>query len=229
MIKAYSVLAVLAALTAISSAGDWLEGGYVGQGNYGDTRQHFTDPIFYSSGSQYTSSDPAIRQMEESMDRYSSRYATLGSSTSKSTFQSTIGKGKSASASSATAAFGQPISAAGNWHLELSDGSLLDLDLSQSGAKIFGRGIVTSKISSQWAVASGEVTGSSLNLEVVPASGLELYAISMDISRLHLPGSYTAFGANAAPITGNVMASRVVAGASWPKHDTAKNAIGNLR
>jgi hypothetical protein len=220
VIKSYSVLALLATLIAISSAGDWLEGGYVGQGSYSDTRQHFTDPIFYSSGSQYTSSDPAIRQMEESMDRYSSRYASLGSSTSKST----IGK----STSTSTAA-GQPVNLAGSWHLELSDGTFMDLDLSQSGTRVFGLGSMTSAVSAQWAVASGEITSRSLSLDVVPASGMELYVISMDISRLHLPGSYTVFKANAAQISGNVMANRVVASAAWTKHDTAKNAIGNVR
>jgi hypothetical protein len=164
--------------------------------------------------------------MEESMDRYSTRYATLGSSPSKSTFRSTIGQGKSAPVSTAAS---QPINVAGSWHLEFSDGSILDLDLSQSGVKIFGRGSLTSKTSSQWAVASGEATGSNLDLEVVPAGGVELYAISMDISRLHLPGSYTVFRANSLPLSGNVMASRVVAGNTWSAHDTAKNAIGNSR
>jgi hypothetical protein len=225
VIKSYSVVVFLATLIAISSAGDWLEGGYVGQGSYSDTRQHFTDPIFYSSGSQYTSSDPAIRQMEESMDRYSSRYASLGSSNSKST----IGKSTIAKSASPSSAAGQPVNIAGSWHLELSDGTLIDLDLSQSGSRVFGLGSMTSAISSQWAVASGEVTGSSLSLDVVPASGMELYAISMDVSRLHLPGSYSAFKANAVQISGNVMANRVAANAAWTKHDTAKNAIGNVR
>lgn len=228
MIKAYGVLALLAALIAVSSAGDWLEGGYVGQGSTSDIKKHFTDPIFYSSGGHYTSSDPAIRQMEESMDRYSSRYASLGSSTSKST----VGKATSTSTSKATSVSTvgrQVVNAAGSWHLELSDGTFLDLDLSQSGARVFGLGSMTSAVTSQWAVASGEVIGSSLRLEVVPASGMELYAISIDISRLPLPGSYTVFRANAVQISGNVVANQMVAGAAWTKHDAAKNRIGNVR
>lgn len=206
MIKAFSTLALLSALMAVSSAGDWLEGGYVGKGSYGDVRQYFTDPIFYSSGSHVTSSDPAIRQMEASMDRYSSRYASLGSSNTKST----IGKSASDRSAYAGIAGNQAVNAAGGWRLELSDGTLVDLDLSQSGARVFGPGSMKSASSSAWAVASGEVVGTVLSLDIVPAGGKELYAVSIDISRLHLPGSYTAFRAGAGQLTGNVMASRIV-------------------
>ncbi len=209
MIKVYRILALLAVFTAVSSAADWLEGGSVGRGNYGDIRQHFTDPIFYSSSSQYTSSDPAIRQMEESMDRYgsgyssgySNRYASLGATAAKSK----IGKTTS---SSVNAIGNQPLNAAGGWHMELSEGTSIDLDLHQSGSRVFGIGSMTSYTSTQWAMASGEVTGSSLRLDIIPASGTELYAISLDISRLHLPGSYTVFRANAAQSSGNVKANR---------------------
>ncbi len=31
-----------------ASAQDWLEGGYVGAPDYGEIRQYFTDPIFYT-------------------------------------------------------------------------------------------------------------------------------------------------------------------------------------
>jgi hypothetical protein len=208
VIKVYSILALLAMLAAVSCAADWLEGGSVGRGDYGEIGQHFTDPIFYStSSSYYTSSDPAIRQMEESMDRYSSRYASLGSTTAKST----IGKSAiSKPAASAITAGKQSVNAAGSWHLELSDGTSIDMDLHQSGARVFGIGSMTSFTAVQWAVASGDVTGNSLSLEVVPASGTMLYAISLDTSRLHLPGSYTVFRADAAQSSGNVKASRVV-------------------
>ncbi len=211
MIKAFSILALLVVLTAASGAADWLEGGSVGRANYGETRQYFTDPIFYSTGGSYVSSDPAIRQMEESMDRYSSRYAPLGSMTSKSmttkstTAKSTVGK----SSASASTAIMQPVNAAGSWHLELSDSTSVDLDLHQSGSRVFGLGSMTSSSAVQWAVASGEVMGGSLSLEVVPASGTTLYAISLDMSRLHLPGSYTVFRAAAAQSSGNVKARRM--------------------
>jgi hypothetical protein len=226
VIKVYSILALLVILTAVSSAGDWLEGGNVGRGSYSEIRQHFTDPIFYSASSNYVSSDPAIRQMEESMDRYSNRYASLGSTNAKSTMdKSTIGR----SSASASAVGKQPLNAAGNWHLELSDGTSMDLGLHQSGSRVFGVGSMTTSNAVQWAVASGDITGSGLNLEVVPASGTTLYAISLDVSRLHLPGSYTVFNAAAAQNSGNVVASRIATSIMTTGHDTAKSAIGNVR
>lgn len=227
MIKVFSILAFLVVLVAASSAADWLEGGSVGRGNYGEVRQYFIDPIFYSSGSHYTSSDPAIRQMEtsmdryssrygshyassdpairqmeESMDRYSSHYASLGSQTSRTK------TGKATSASTSTIG-SQPFNAAGGWHMELSQGTSIDLDLHQSGSRVFGTGSMTSATSTQWVMAGGDVTGSSLNVDVVPAGGMELYAISLDLSRLHLPGSYTVFRADAAQRSGNVKANRM--------------------
>lgn len=211
MIKAFSILALLVMLAAVSNAADWLEGGSVGRGNYGETRQYFTDPIFYSTSS-YTSSDPAIRQMEESMDRYSSRYASLGSTTAKSmTTKSTTAKstiGKSSAYTSITS--NQPVNAAGSWHLELSDGTSVDLDLHQSSSRVFGLGSMTSSNAVQWAIASGEVVGGSLSLNIVPASGTTLYTISLDMGRLHLPGSYTVFRAAATQTSGNVKAMRMV-------------------
>lgn len=204
MIKVYSIIALIAMLVAVSNAADWLEGGSVGRGNYGEARQYFTDPIFYSSGSQYTSSDPAVRQMEESMDRYSSHYESLGSQTSRTK----TGKTTYGSASSAGTTGNQPLNAAGSWHMELSEGITIDLNLHQSGSRIFGIGSMASTTSTQWAMASGALTGSSLSLDIVPASGMELYAITLDLSRLHMPGSYTVFRANAAQRSGNVKANR---------------------
>lgn len=203
MIKVYGIIALIAMLVAVSNAADWLEGGSVGRGNYGEVRQHFTDPIFYSSSSQYTSSDPAIRQMEESMDRYSSRFGYIGSQTSRTK----TGKAISSSADTSTTG-NQPLNAAGGWHIELSEGTSIDLNLHQSGARIFGIGSMASSTSTQWAMASGALTGGSLSLDIVPASGMELYAISLDVSRLHMPGSYTVFRANAAQRSGNVKANR---------------------
>ncbi len=93
--------------------------------------------------------------------------------------------------------------------MELSEGISIDLNLHQSGARVFGIGSMSSSTSTQWAMASGALTGSSLSLDIVPASGMELYAISLDVSRLHMPGSYTVFRANAAQRSGNVKANRM--------------------
>lgn len=97
---------------------------------------------------------------------------------------------------------------AGNWHLALSNGPFIDLALAQSGAAVFGRASVNSGVNAQWATASGEVSGNALRLNVVPQNGTEMYAISINIDRLPLSGTYVLFRANAAPQPGSL-------GASW--------------
>jgi hypothetical protein len=61
--KIVSFVIVIIACELISTGfgQDWLEGGFVRSGDYGDIRQFFTDPIFYSPGSNHASSGPAIR------------------------------------------------------------------------------------------------------------------------------------------------------------------------
>jgi hypothetical protein len=46
MMKSFAAMALLAMLMAVSYGSDWLEGGSVGRGNYGEIQQYFTDPIF---------------------------------------------------------------------------------------------------------------------------------------------------------------------------------------
>ncbi len=129
------------------------------------------------SNPHYTTADPALREMLISMDM--PRYA-----------------------GSVPAA-----NVAGNWHFMMSDGAAIDLNLLQSGAAVFGRGNLTANMFSQGAFASGSVSGSSLQLGVVPESGRGLYAISIDISGLPLTGTYVMFSADAAPVSGRVQAS----------------------
>jgi hypothetical protein len=59
-VKIVSIISILAALLLIGfgSGQDWLEGGFVRSGDYGDMRQYFMDPIFFSPGSSYVSSGP---------------------------------------------------------------------------------------------------------------------------------------------------------------------------
>lgn len=199
---AVPVLLGLLIVVLVSQGQDYLDGGYVGRGNYGDVGQYFTDPIFYSPDSgHYVSPDPAVREMQESLDRpmrsSTAGYVTVGSKIGKTSKTSKAGKAASSI---------QPAGASGSWHMELSDGKSIDLELLQSGARIFGRGSVRSGISVQWATASGDITGSMMRLDVMPTSGTELYAISLDISKLRSTGSYTLFGAGAAPKSGTVRA-----------------------
>jgi hypothetical protein len=118
---------------------------------------------------------------------------------------------------------------AGDWHLMLDDGNYIDLALLQSGSAIFGRGSIASGTSSQWATASGSVSGSSLLLDVVPESGTELYSISVNIGSLPFTGTFVVFRSDSAPRTGNLQASKILPDVMKTQHDTAKNAIGIIR
>ncbi len=100
---------------------------------------------------------------------------------------------------------------AGNWYLALSNGPFIELALIQSGAVVFGRASVNSGVNQQWATASGEISGNRLRLNVVPEMGTELYAISIDIDRLPLTGTYVVIRGDAGPQPGSVSASRHVA------------------
>jgi len=188
VIKTYGAIGLLTVLIAVSSASDWLDGGYVRSGDHGDIGQYFTDPIFSVPGSQYVSPDPAVRAMQESLDKLN---PSPGSATARLATSSLL------------------INAAGRWHLELSEGKEIDLYLYQSGSRIFGSGSIAYGQAAQGATASGSISGSSMILDVVPGSGTELYSISLDISRLHLASAYSVFRPKAATESGTLSATRM--------------------
>ena len=97
---------------------------------------------------------------------------------------------------------------AGTWRLNLSDGESIELALQQSGSAIFGKGTIANETASEAVFGSGSVSGSSLNLEVVPESAKELYAISVDISSLPYEGTYVVFQADSGLQTGTLTASK---------------------
>jgi hypothetical protein len=138
-----------------------------------------------------TTADPAIREMLISMDM--SRY---------------VGNVP-------------PEIIAGTWLLNLSGGEKIELALQQSGAAIFGKGTITNGTFTQGAFASGSVSGSSLNLEVIPENATELYAISIDISSLPYDGTYVVFLPDSKLQTGtitvstNAFAAQEDANAAW--------------
>jgi len=191
-IKAFGIPCVLILLTTISYGADWLEGGYVSSGGNSEIGQYFTDPIFSSPGSHYISSDPATREMQESMDRPIS----IGSVVARP------------ATSVAGAPSIQTANAAGRWSMSLSDGRSIYLELYQSGTRIFGRGSITTGQKTQGALASGTITGSTMILDVVPESGTELYSISLDASRLHLSSSFYVFRYGGQMGSGTVRATR---------------------
>jgi len=185
MIASKAIFVLLFVFLGLSQGQDYLDGGYVRSGDYGDTRQYFTDPIFSSSGaSSYVSSDPAVRQMQESLDRYGG--------------YTRIGKGSASTRTTATTAVANklPTSVVGAWHLDLADGTAIDLLLNQSGAMVFGMGRIALLSNVQWATVSGTFSGSSLKLNVVPASGAELYALSLKVDRQPPTASYLVYRTN---------------------------------
>ncbi len=97
---------------------------------------------------------------------------------------------------------------AGNWQLTFDNRKYCELGLYQSGSAIFGRGKMTSTMVSQGVTASCSVFGSELRLDIVPESGTEFYAVSLDISRLPFAGTYIEFSANSAPTSGTLQANK---------------------
>ena len=59
---------------------DYLEGGFVRSGDYGDIQQYFTDPIFYSPGSGYASSGPDSSDKNVALLGSLAKRARLGAS-----------------------------------------------------------------------------------------------------------------------------------------------------
>jgi hypothetical protein len=180
-------LTLLTVLIAVSQGQDYLDGGYVSSGDSGEIGQYFTDPVFSSPSGNYVSSGPVVT-------RHSATMGYIGAKpvTSKVTPSITTSN------------------AAGSWHLELTDSMSIDLVLHQSGNVIFGQGSVTSAKTTQWAAINGVISGNSLRLAVVPASGTALYVISLDIVRPSLGGSFTAFKADGQIKSGAARGNRMV-------------------
>jgi len=92
----------------------------------------------------------------------------------------------------------------GNWHPELMNGVNINLILSQSGSLVSGRGNVTSGNASQEAKAIGSYSSNVLKMNVVPVSGKEHYALSLDLSGQTPVKTCSIFRNNTATSTGTV-------------------------
>ena len=222
MIKAYCILVVSSFLLIAIGSADWLEGGYVGSGASSEMSSYFTDPIFTSPAGSYLSPDPALREMQISLDRpitvggshlssdpalremqvSMDRPLTLGSVVSRPA----TGK-KTATTSTQTTT--PTTTAAGRWSLTLSEGKTIYLELYQSGPRIFGRGSMTQGETTYGALASGTISGAAVAMEVVPQTGTELYSMIFDLNKLHLPSAYAVYRAGAQPASGTAKAIRM--------------------
>jgi len=88
----------------------------------------------------------------------------------------------------------------GNWHLELGNGTIINLILSQSGSLVSGRGNVTAGNASQEATANGSYLGRN----VVPVNGTEHYALSHDLSGQTPAKTYSIFSNDTVTSSGTV-------------------------
>ena len=100
----------------------------------------------------------------------------------------------------------------GNWHLELTNGTNINLILSQSGSMITGRGNVTSGNASQDATANGSYQGNVLKMNVAPMGGKKHYALSLDLSGQTPAKTYSIFSNNTANSSGTVRRVRYTTG-----------------
>jgi hypothetical protein len=145
--------------------------------------------LLFQAHSQDDSMDPVARQLLESMD------APAG--------PEVIGSDEAVQNTNA----GLPAaerSITGDWHMELENGANISLTLSQSGSMVFGSGNVMSDAVSKPATASGALSGNILRLNVVPADGTKLYALSLDLSGQTPAKTYSIFSAGAATASGTV-------------------------
>lgn len=203
MIKIFGFLGLLLIMVLPSGAQDYLEGGYVSSGGSSDMAQYFTDPIFRSPSGSYISPDPAVRGMQESLDRQT---ASIGSTVPRS--KTGIYAGKTGISTGKTAGKTSLTGAAGHWGLQFSDGRSAYLELYQSGARFFGRGSTILDGSTQGMIASGSISGNKMTIDLVPESGTLLYSISLDTSRLQVASKYTVYRYGAQPLYGTVRATR---------------------
>jgi hypothetical protein len=145
----------------------------------------------HSQGDNFVTVDPAISEMETSLDMPRPPVATES--------------GSEVPMHSSGHAANVPIqNLTGGWHLELTNGKNIDLILSQSGSVVFGSGKVTSGNVYKGATANGFISGNVLGIDVVPVDGTELYSLALDLSSQTPARTYRIFSANAATLSGTV-------------------------
>ena len=147
----------------------------------------------------------------------------------------TTGKGiipslRVGSGGNATASFGsgnQP-NFTGIWSFDLLDPNAkhmkLDLDIQQSKDALMGYGNMTSDGNSRRAEASGNISGSNIDLSVSIINSSEMYGLEVTRSGTYLTGKYDAYS------SGAIILSGTVAGSISPSEALGKRAtiiLGN--
>ena len=116
-----------------------------------------------------------------------------------------------ASAPVQVAAPPEPTSVSGSWSLELTDSASRTavLTLFQSGDAVYGSGNVNLDANTtMMAAASGTLTGSELNLDLVTLGKVNLYRLTLMVSRESATGNYTAYSPSSSPSTGTAKGTR---------------------
>ena len=99
----------------------------------------------------------------------------------------------------------------GSWSLELDDkaSKKADLTIFQNGNAVYGTGDMNQGANTTLqAAASGTVTGSRLNLNLVSLGKVSLYRFSLTISKDSVTGGYSAFTPGESQITGTAKGMR---------------------
>jgi hypothetical protein len=108
----------------------------------------------------------------------------------------------------------EPASVSGSWSLELNDSAsrTAAFTLFQSGDAVFGSGNVNLDTNTtMMAAASGTLTGSELDLDIVTLGKVNLYRLTLMVSGESAAGNYTAYRPGTSPSTGTAKCTRTVA------------------
>ena len=117
---------------------------------------------------------------------------------------------KTVSAPVQVAALPEPTSVSGSWSLELTDSASRTavLTLFQSGDAVYGSGNVNLDANTTMMAASGTLTGSELNLDLITLGKVNLYRLTLMVSGESATGNYTAYSPSSSPSTGTAKGTR---------------------
>jgi hypothetical protein len=190
MNRPYGIILFLIVCIMISNGKDWLEGGYVGRGDYGEIGQHFNDPLFFPQGSgPYAVDDPAIRNMLISLDMPRGQIPRSADPAIRQ-MEASLDFPRSYGASGRYSAVYNQAKSAGRMQIFLSDGTIMDLMLYQNQNIISGQGSLNLGGRVEWATARGKMYGNNLQIEVLPTNGVIQYAIFLNTAHQDMTGSY---------------------------------------
>ena len=108
----------------------------------------------------------------------------------------------------------EPTSVSGSWSIEFTDSASRNavLTLFQSGDAVFGSGKVNLDANTtMMAAASGTLTGSELNLDLVTLGKVNLYRLTLMVSGESATGNYTSYSPSVSPSTGTAEGTRTLA------------------